>query len=60
MANKPSLKPVKPGVARDGDLGAAARVLAYAADALGALSAALDGEFVRAVDTMLAAKGRRP
>ena len=58
MANKSSLKPVKPGATRNGDLGAADRVLSYAADALGALSAALDGEFVRAVDAMLGTKGR--
>jgi arabinose-5-phosphate isomerase len=59
--SNPSLKPVKPGAARDGDLGAADRVLAYAADAMGALAAALDGEFVRAIDAMLAAsqKGGR-
>ena len=58
MANKSSLKPVKVGAAREGDLGAAARVLSYAADALSALSSALDGEFVRAIDTMMASKGR--
>jgi len=56
--SKPSLKPVKPGAARDGDMGAADRVLSYAADALSALAAALDGEFTRAIDAMLAAKGR--
>jgi len=56
--SKPSLKQVKPAAARDGDLGAADRVLTYAADALGALAATLDGEFIRAVDLMLAAKGR--
>ena len=33
-------------------------MLSYAADALAGLAAALDGEFVRAVDVMLAAKGR--
>ena len=56
--SNPSLKQVKPGAARDGDLGAADRVLSYAAEALGALAATLNGEFVRAVDLMLAAKGR--
>jgi arabinose-5-phosphate isomerase len=61
--NKPSLKPVRPGAARaqdhrHADLGAADRVLSYAADALNALSAALDGEFVHAIDVMLACKGR--
>ena len=55
--SKSSLRPVKPG-ARDGDLGAADRVLSYAANALGALAAALDGEFTRAIDVMLAAEGR--
>jgi len=63
MANKPSLKPVSPAAARaqdqrHADLGAATRVLSYAADALSALSSALDGEFVRAIDVMMAAKGR--
>ena len=53
--SKSSLQPVKPGTAREGDLGAADRVLSYAAEALGALAAALDGEFVRAIDVMLAA-----
>ncbi len=56
--SKPSLKQIKPGAARDGDLGAADRVRSYAAEALGALSATLNGEFVRAIDLMLAAKGR--
>jgi arabinose-5-phosphate isomerase len=58
MANKPSLKSVKPGAARDGDLGAADRVLTYASDALIALAAALDEEFVRALDLMMSTKGR--
>jgi arabinose-5-phosphate isomerase len=58
MANKPILKPIKPGSTRDGDLGAADRVLTYAADALIALAAALDGEFSRAIDLIMAAKGR--
>ena len=61
--NKPSLKPVRPGAARaqdqrHADLGAADRVLSYAADALNAVSAALDGEFVHAIDVMLAASGK--
>ena len=47
---------MKPESPSDGDLGAADRVLSYAADALGALAAALDGEFVRAIDIMLAAQ----
>ena len=58
MGNKSSLKPVKPGAAQQRDLGAASRVLTYAAEALTTLAAALDGEFVRAIDTMLACKGR--
>lgn len=41
-----------------GDLAAARRVLASAADALNMLSEALDGDFVRAIDLMLAAPGR--
>ncbi len=40
------------------DLAAARRVLAYAGDALRALGDTLDGEFTRAVATILAAKGR--
>ena len=61
-SSKPSLKQVKPGAARaqdqQRDLNAATRVLSYAADALGALATALDGEFVRAIDVLMAAKGR--
>jgi arabinose-5-phosphate isomerase len=53
--SKPSLKPVTPG---HGDLAAAQRVLSSASDALTALSAALDGQFVRAIDTILGAPGR--
>jgi arabinose-5-phosphate isomerase len=40
------------------DLAAARRVISYAADALTALGEALDGEFARAVATILAAPGR--
>ncbi len=61
-ANKPSLKPVKAGGARaqaeHRDLAAATRVLSYAANALTALAGSLDKEFIRAIDTMLAVKGR--
>ena len=59
-ANKPSLKSVKPGAVQAGhrDLAAANRVLSYAADALTGLAASLNTDFVRAIDTMLAAKGR--
>src|SRR5215472_8720197 len=40
------------------DLAAAQRVLRYASDALTSLGEALDGEFSRAVNTILAAQGR--
>jgi len=40
------------------DLVAARRVLRYAADALTSLGEALDGEFTRAIDTIVAAQGR--
>ena len=42
----------------DGDLAAARRVLDTAAEAIDALGKALGADFSRAVDTMLAAKGR--
>src|ERR1700677_2179754 len=41
-----------------GDLAAAQRVLSLASDALATLSTTLDGSFTRAVDTILAARGR--
>ncbi|HKD47588.1 MAG TPA: KpsF/GutQ family sugar-phosphate isomerase [Rhizomicrobium sp.] len=40
------------------DLAAAQRVLRYASDALTSLGEALDGEFTRALNTILAAQGR--
>jgi len=40
------------------DLVAARRVLRTAADALTSLGEALDGEFTRAIDTIVAAQGR--
>ena len=46
------------GEAAAGDLAAARRVLATASDALKALADALDGDFARAIDLMLGAKGR--
>ena len=59
MSNS-KLTPIKPGAT--GDLGAATRVLCYAADALNALSAALSNglgaDFTRALDTLQATKGR--
>ncbi|MDE1985610.1 MAG: KpsF/GutQ family sugar-phosphate isomerase [Alphaproteobacteria bacterium] len=41
-----------------GDLAAARRVLDYAGEAMTALGVALDGQFTRAVDALLAVKGR--
>ena len=57
------MKPAKPVLkavaeASEGDLAAARRVLDLASEALAALSAGLDGDFSRAVDAILAAKGR--
>ena len=46
------------GEAAAGDLAAARRVLTTAAQALTGLAEALDGDFSRAVDIILAAKGR--
>src|SRR3954463_13647831 len=46
------------GKAAAGDLAAARRVLTTAGEALSALAEALDGDFTRAVDLVLAAKGR--
>ena len=50
------LKPVKAGSPGKDDLAAARRVLSYASDALMGLSAALDGAFMKAVSTILAAQ----
>jgi len=41
-----------------GDLAAARRVLSYAGDAIRALAATLNGDFSRAVDTIMAVRGR--
>ena len=51
---------VIPAISRDeaGDQQAARRVLDYASEAIAALAEALDGEFTRAVDTIVAIKGR--
>jgi arabinose-5-phosphate isomerase len=57
---KPSLKPVKSDRQSPSDLAAAQRVLSYASEALTALSAALDGQFVQAVDTILGASAHVP
>src|SRR3982751_552779 len=54
-----SAKPAAGGIsAAATDLAAARRVLTTASEALAALASALDGGFTRAVDLMLAAKGR--
>src|SRR3954468_21981592 len=55
-APQPVLKAVSSPA--EGDLAAARRVLGLAAQALETLSAGLDGAFSRAVDAILAAKGR--
>ena len=46
------------GALADGDLAVARRVLVTASDALKTLADTLDGDFIRAVGLMLAAKGR--
>jgi len=55
---KTKLKAVPADSGQASDLAAAGRVLTYAADALRTLGEALDGEFTRAVATILAAPGR--
>jgi arabinose-5-phosphate isomerase len=55
---KIKLKAVPADSGQASDLAAAGRVLSYAADALRTLGEALDGEFTRAVATILAARGR--
>jgi len=55
---KTKLKAVSADSDQASDLAAAGRVLTYAADALRTLGEALDGEFTRAVATILAARGR--
>src|SRR5579871_6707670 len=55
---KTKLKAIPADSGPAGDLAAAARVLNYAADALKDLAQVLDGEFTRAVATILAAPGR--
>src|SRR6202012_654972 len=55
---KTKLKAVSPDSGQSSDLAAASRVLNYASDALKHLAEKLDGEFSRAVDTILAAPGR--
>ncbi len=53
-----SAYPTPPAASRDGDLAVARRVLGIEAAALTALGAALDASFDRAVDVLIAAKGR--
>ena len=53
-----SADPTPPAASRDGDLAVARRVLGIEAAALTALGAALDASFARAVDVLIAAKGR--
>src|SRR4029077_10245139 len=55
---KTKLKAVPAESGQRSDLAAAGRVLNYAADALKSLAEVLDGEFTRAVGTILAAPGR--
>jgi len=55
-AAKPALKSL--GSPLEADLAAARRVLGLASEALSALSGGLDGSFSKAVETILAAKGR--
>jgi len=51
-------KAIKPTSARNRDLAAARRVLQHASDAIAAISVALNGEFSRAIDTILEVNGR--
>jgi len=52
------VKAIKPAAVRNRDLAAARRVLQHASDAIAALSSSLNGEFSRAIDTILAVSGR--
>ena len=54
----PKVKAIKPAAVRNRDLAAARRVLQHASDAVVALSASLNGEFSRAIDTILGISGR--
>ena len=51
-------KATKPSQGLEGDLAAARRVLRHAADAIGSLGASLNGDFSRAIDTILGVNGR--
>ncbi|MGZ5989891.1 MAG: KpsF/GutQ family sugar-phosphate isomerase, partial [Rhizomicrobium sp.] len=52
------VKAIKPASVRNRDLAAARRVLQHASDAIGAISTSLNGEFSRAIDTILSVSGR--
>jgi arabinose-5-phosphate isomerase len=52
------VKAVKPASVRNRDLTAARRVLQHASDAISAISTSLNGEFSRAIDTILSISGR--
>ncbi|HUO89951.1 MAG TPA: KpsF/GutQ family sugar-phosphate isomerase [Rhizomicrobium sp.] len=52
------IKAVKAGTARNRDLAAARRVLQHATDAINAIGESLNGEFSRAIDTILGVGGR--
>jgi arabinose-5-phosphate isomerase len=52
------IRSVRPANAKARDLAAARRVLRHATDAIAALGEQLDGEFTRAIDAILAIKGR--
>ncbi|HEX3653161.1 MAG TPA: KpsF/GutQ family sugar-phosphate isomerase [Rhizomicrobium sp.] len=53
-----SSRALQPAPGSNGDLVAAQRVIEYAGEAIRALSENIDGAFTRAVDVVLAAKGR--
>jgi len=52
------VKTIKSVPGRNRDLTAARRVLQHASDAIGAISSALNGDFSRAIDTILSVDGR--
>jgi len=52
------IRSIRPATAKARDLAAARRVLSHATDAITALSEQLNGEFSRAIDAILAIKGR--
>jgi arabinose-5-phosphate isomerase len=52
------IRSLRPGAVRARDLAAARRVLSHATDAITALGESLNGDFSRAIDAILAIKGR--